>query len=283
MNFKKSGASNAIILTAVVVVIIVIAGVSLIVLPSLPGKSTTSKSTTTGSSKSSSVTSSASSSLSVGITTTLSCPVTTTTTSTSAQSANLAPLFGNYTAMSGYLYELSGQKSSTIDSNYTVVSANATSFMVTIDSNVTGSNVVTMVALLKNGTVVSASQVGYSYNGTKAEELLLEAMDPFLLEASQSTLTPSPAEVGATAANQSSITLGQTPMTISNYVSNELPATLTQCTTTQTVTKFEYQIGTPSGSTYPLLTVFEVNAYQVVSGQHYPVNVEFELTSVTVG
>lgn len=282
MNFK-SGASNAVIITSIVVVIIVIAGVSLIALPSLSRHSTTNSSISTSTTTTHQSTSSASTYTSVGISSTLSCPVSTTATSSSAQSPDLAPLFGNYSAMSGYLYELGNQKSATLDSNYTVVSTNASSFTVSIESNITGSNVVTIVSLLKNGTAVSASQAGYNYTGSKAEALLLEAMDPFLLETSQSKLTPTPAEVGASVANQSTITLGPTTMNVSNYASNKLPATLTQCTTTQTVTKFEYQTGTPAGGTFPLLTVFDVEAYQVVSGQHSPIAVVFELTSVTVG
>lgn len=301
MIFKRSGVSNVAIIGAVVVVIIVIAGVSLIALPSMtkkPTSSTTSqstvsstsssKATTTSSSTTSSTvqstassTTSISSSSSVGITTTLSCP-TSTTTQSSAQSLNLAPLFGNFTAMSGYLYELRGAQSATIDSNYTVLVANATTFKVSISSNVTGSTVVTMASLLRNGTVVSASQAGYNFSGSQAEKLLLESMDPFILEVSQNTLTPNPAEMEATVANHSTIMLGPTNVTVSNYASNSLPVTITQCTTTQTIAKFQYQTGSATGATFPLLTVFNVDAYQIVSGQHYPINVVFRLTSVTV-
>ena len=200
-----------------------------------------------------------------------------------AQAFPLAPLFGNFSAMSGYVHELSGQTSATVDSNYSVIQATGAAFKVSVTSNATGSSVLTTAWVLRNGTVSSASQAGYNFTGTRAQQLLLQSMNPLLLEVSQSTLTPTPSEVGAKVTNQSTITIGPTKVSVSNYASDELPVTLTQCTTTQTVTSFVFQTGIAQGATFPLLTVFGVDAYQIVDGQLYPIEVVFMLTSVTVG
>ena len=275
---SRRGMSNATIAGAAVVVVLVIVGVSLVVL--LPGQ--TSPTSTTGSSPTStrSTASGASTSASSGFTTTLSCPTTATTTERLAEQFVIAPLFGNFSAMSVHFYELRGQNSETIDANYSVLQATSTGFKVAVTSNSTGTRTLTTARVLRNGTVASASQAGYNFTGTQAEQLLLQSMNPLLLEVTQSALTPTPSEVGATVTNQSTITIGPTKVSASNYASKELPVTLAACTTTQTVTKFAFQTGTVQGATFSLLTLYEVDAYQVVSGQQYPIDAVFMLTSV---
>ena len=272
------GMSNVTIAGAAVVVVLVIVGVSLVVL--LPGQ--TNPTSTTGSSATStqSTASSASTSASSGFTTTLSCPTTTTTTESLAEQFVIAPLLGNFSAMSVHFYELRGQNSETINANYSVLQATSTGFKVAVTSNTTGTRTLPTARVLRNGTVASASQAGYNFTGTQAEQLLLQSMNPLLLEVTQSALTPTPSEVGATVTNQSTVTIGSTKVSASNYTSNELPVTMTACTTTQTVTKFAFQTGIVQGATFPLLTLYEVDAYQMVSGQQYPIDAVFMLTSV---
>ena len=253
----RRGMSNIMIMGVVAVVVLVVVGISLVVLTSGP----------TGSG---------------GFTTTLGCP-TTATTERLAQIFDLGPLFGNFSAMSGYVYQARGQSSGTQDANYSVTQTTATAFKVSVASNATGTSTLTTAWVLRNGTVTSASQAGYNFTGAQAERLLLQSMNPLLLEVTQSTLTPNPSEVGATVTNQSAVTIGSTEVSVSTYASNGLPVTLTQCTTTQTVTKFVFQTGTAQGATFPLLTEFDVDAYQMVNGQPLPIDVVFMLTSVVVG
>jgi len=291
----RRGIAKTTVVGVVVVAILVVVGISLAVLSPGPTKSasttgssastTAPSSATSAQSTASSVSTSASAftSSSSGFRTTLSCPTSTTTTESLAQTFDLAPLFGNFSAMSAYVYELRGQNSAAVDSNYSVIQSTGTAFKVSVTSNATGASTLTTAWVLRNGTVASASQAGYNFTGTQAEQLLLQSMNPLLLEVSQSTLTPNPSEVGATLTNQGTITIGPTKVSVSNYASNELPVTLTQCTTIQTVTKFVFQTGAAQGATFPLLTVFDVDAYQMVNGQQYPIEVVFMVTSVTAG
>ena len=278
--------SNIAIAGAAAVVILVVVGFSLVIL--LPAQTSqtytpvTGASTTTpsGATSTQSTVASASTSSSSGFTTTLSCPTTTTTTESLAEQFVIAPLFGNFSTMSVHFYELRGQNSATVSANYSVLQATSSGFKVAVTSNSTGTRTLTTAQVLRNGTVTSASQAGYNFTGTQAEKLLIQSMNPLLVEVTQSELTPTPSEVGAMVTDQSTVAIGPTKVSASNYASNELPVTLTACGTAQTVTKFVFQTGTAQGTTFPLLTLYEVDAYQMVNGQPYPIDVIFMLTSV---
>ena len=81
----------------------------------------------------------------------------------------------------------------------------------------------------------------------------------------------------------STVSLGPTQVSVTTYSANTLPETITNCGgTTTTLTAYSFSVGTPQGSTTPLVTNEHFAGSDTSNGQTTNFNYVLQVTSVTV-
>lgn len=276
-NYSKSGISTSVIAIAVVVIVIV-AAVGVYVATS-GGGGTSETSTSTTSTSSAVQTTTGTSISSTQSTTTVSSAQTTKTssstltTSTEVSSANscittytqttgtstnpfsgfspLIGLFGNYSQMTVIF-------NSSYYSSYQVVGTptvnGVVEYEVNYNSTYGGENLVGTAYFDPNGTITQAVISGTTMTGYQSY-VALAAFTPFLIEASfAGTLYLYTESSFVHVLNQTTVQLGPSSVSVTNYGATNLPFTISECGYTSTVNKFSLQVGHISGVNYDLLT-----------------------------
>lgn len=274
-NYGRSGISTSLI-AIVIIIVVIIAGVGVYVATS-GGDSTsnTSSISTTPSATQTTTTSTQASSTSSNSTSTA-----TTTSNSSAQTTSsvasstfscsttytqstgtsttpfsgfepLISLFGNYSQMSVIF-------NSSYTASYQVVGKPTLSgvieYEVNYNSTLGGQKLTGTAYFLPNGTITQAVSSGTTMTGYESY-LAYSAFTPFLIEASfASTAYFYTASSFVHVINETTIQLGPSSVSVTNYGATNLPFTVSQCGYTSTVNKLTLQIGHISGVSYNLLT-----------------------------
>ncbi|MDA4133981.1 MAG: hypothetical protein OK441_00220 [Thaumarchaeota archaeon] len=204
----------------------------------------------------------------------------------------MIPLLSAYSAMT---IQASGSSSTSGTSSsspttysysesYTTNYVSATTYKVTINFAEGSNNVVYIVWLLKDGTAVAVDVSGFNITGSSAQESLIGAFAGFELQ------LQADAEINAYTTTSffhstgtSTVSVGPTMVSVTNYAANSLPETVTSCTgSPTTLTAFSFSVGTPQGTSAPLVTNENISGSDVISGQTTTFNYVLQVTSITI-
>jgi len=169
--------------------------------------------------------------------------------------------------------------------SYATNYVSSTTYKVTINLVEGSTNIAETVWLLKDGTAVAIDVAGFNLTGSSAQGAIVGAFAGFELQ------IQADAEINAyTATNffhstgTSSVTIGPTTVSVTNYAANSLPETVTYCgSSPNTLTAFSFSVGTPKGSSSPLVTNENISGSDVVNGQTTTYNYVLQVTSITIG
>lgn len=180
--------------------------------------------------------------------------------------------------------------SSSSPSSYSFVESYATDYVSSTTYKVTitlaegSTNLMETVWLLKDGTAVAIDVAGYNITGSEAQESIVGAFAAFTLQIQADSLINA-----YTAANffhstgTSTVSIGPTKVSVTTYAANNLPETETYCgSTPTTLTAFSFSVGTPQGSSAPLVTNENIAGSEVVDGQTTTFQYLLQVTSITV-
>jgi len=144
-----------------------------------------------------------------------------------------------------------------VTESYTTVYASPTTFKITLTSAVSGQGSTTStVYILRNGTAIAVDVQGQNITGLYSSDILLSEFAGFSAEigyGNQLGIFTGASYFHST--GTSSVTIGPTTFTVTNWAANNIPETLSSCTTNQeTLSAYSLSEGIPKGSTYPLVT-----------------------------
>jgi hypothetical protein len=168
--------------------------------------------------------------------------------------------------------------------SYTTIYASSTTYKVNMTFIGSGQNVTSTVWILKNGTVLALDQSGDNFSSSVSNALILDYFTGFTVEAeaaSQLSLYTSSSFFHSN--GTSSVTIGSTAFTVTNYAANSLPETLTPCGgASETLTAYSLSVGKPTGSNVPLVTSMHLAETQGSGDQAQNIGYTIQLTSVTI-
>ncbi|MGD0636689.1 MAG: hypothetical protein ABSA72_01445, partial [Nitrososphaerales archaeon] len=202
------------------------------------------------------------------------------------------PLLSAYSAMTIQASGSSSQSGTSSSSpstysyseSYTTNYVSSTTYKVTINFVEGSNNVAYTVWLLKDGTAVAINVSGFNLTGSSAQETLIGAFAGFELQ------LQADAEINAYTTTSffhstgtSTVSVGPTMVSVTNYAANSLPETITSCTgSPTTLTAFSFSVGTPQGTNAPLVTNENISGSDVTNGQTTTFNYVLQVTSITI-
>lgn len=198
---------------------------------------------------------------------TSSCSSTYTSTSTTTGAAqtvqSILPFFQSLKGMEIVYNGTDNGNSYNLDSQYTVIyadtSAGVTTYKVYISFN-DGSSVANATAWVQsNGNVLALEIAGFNETGAVAGEALVSFMSAFTLESNYLGYVEVYTGSSFHSTGTSTVTLGPTTMTVTNYQANSLPETYTECGYTGSLTDFAMSVGTVPGTSITLVTNLHVS------------------------
>jgi hypothetical protein len=166
------------------------------------------------------------------------------------------------------------------------VSVNSTTYQVNIAYNSPGKTGTTTVWLLKDGTVVALDLAGHHFTGAAAGTYFQTYFGLWETELEyEQQITTSTSFSFFHTTGTSTVTVGPSTFTVTNYTANSLPETIPLCNgESDTLTTGSFSVGTPSGSSYPLITYIDVAGSKTTVGTSGTTTFSFidQITSVTV-
>jgi hypothetical protein len=163
------------------------------------------------------------------------------------------------------------------------VYASPTTYKVSITDVTPANTYLTTAWLLKDGTVIGLVINGHNLNASASTSFqkyfslwekalgyaqLIESYTPTSYLKSTGTST---------------VTLGPSAFTVTNYSATSPPETIPGCNgDSTTLTAGSFSVGTPSGSSYPLVTYFDAAGSKTASGSTETFSFIGQMTSVTV-
>jgi len=176
-------------------------------------------------------------------------------------------------------------KAHNLTASYQVVYSSSTEYEINITVALPHRNYSTTVWLLGNGTVASMTNAGTNFTGAAANEYfqgIFSLWGTELAYAQQITTSTSYSYFSST--GTSTVTLGPSTFTVTNYTAKALPETISLCNgQSSTLTAGSFSVGTPSGSSYPLITYIDLAGSSAgASGTTTTYSFISRITSVTV-
>jgi hypothetical protein len=195
------------------------------------------------------------------------------------------PLLSAFSALELQFNGTSGGTPSSITESYSVVYASATTFKVNLNFQGDGQNMNSTAWILRsNGSAIAIDEAGYNLTSSITGSLVVGLFAGFSAEiqaASQLSTYTSNQYFKST--GTSSVTLGTNTFTVTNYVANTLPQTITPCNgSPTTLTNFALSVGTPSGSSTKLVTYLAIAGSDTINGVATPYNTVIKVVSLTV-
>lgn len=175
-----------------------------------------------------------------------------------------------------------GQSFSSLTS-YSTVYTSASTIKVNVSYSSAGTNASYLVWIQKSGTVLAADFSGYNITGSQAQGIVTGIFSGFFIMNTQSQVYSSLLSSSYfRSAGTSQVTLGPTTMTVTNYVAANTPETFTDCNgDTTTLQTFALSAGTPSGTSYSLLTYLNESGSTTSSGQTNTFDFTLKIVSLT--
>jgi hypothetical protein len=181
----------------------------------------------------------------------------------------------------------SGVTRSNLTESYTRIYASATTYKVSTVTSANGQTTPAETAwILKNGTVLAISVAGQNLTGTLAQQMIISVFAGFSAEVQAgSQLSTYTANQYFHSTGTSSVTVGSSTFTVTNYAANTLPQTITDCLTgtTTNLTAYKLSVGTPTGTSYKVVTFMQLAGSSTVNGQPTSFNYVIQIVSLTVG
>jgi hypothetical protein len=147
-----------------------------------------------------------------------------------------------------------------------------------------GANEQTTLWILKNGTVLAAEIAGQNLTGVAVNGFVAGAFAGFYEEIDigqqQSFYSTASQYFHSTGTN--SVTIGSNKLTVTNYALNSLPETVNSCGTLDNYTAFTLSIGTPSGTSFPIVTNLHFAGTSTVNGSPNSFDVSIQVTAFSV-
>jgi hypothetical protein len=181
----------------------------------------------------------------------------------------------------------SGTSQTNLTESYTRVYASATTYKVTVSSSANGQTTPPETAwILKDGTVLAVNVAGTNITGSPAQQMIVGVFAGFSAEVQAGN------QLSTYTANQyfhttgtSSVTIGSSTFPVTNYAANTLPQTITDCITgaTTNLTAYKLSVGTPSGTSYKVVTYMQLAGSSTSNGQPVNFNYVIQIVSLTVG
>lgn len=207
---------------------------------------------------------------------------------TSGQLNSVVPLLDAFSAMTVTYNGTSNGQSFSEQGSYAVVYSSATTIKVTItttfqtSSSSSGSETLT-AWILKNDTVVAIDEAGYNLTGSEGQTVMTGLFAGFVFEvdAGQS-LGSYTSSSFATKTGTSQVTLGGHTFTVTDYALSGSTQTISICGSSDTYTKFDLSVGTPSGTNYPLITSFSEAGTFNDNGQATTESASVQITALTI-
>jgi hypothetical protein len=139
--------------------------------------------------------------------------------------------------------------------------------------------------ILKNGTVLAVNFAGQNVTGASAQTMVAGLFAGFSEEVfASSQLSTYTASQYFHSTGTSSVTIGSNSLTVTNYAANKLPQTITLCSgDVSTLTGFKLSVGTPRGTTFQLVTDFEIAGSSSSNGQSSQFNLVVKVVSFALG
>jgi hypothetical protein len=206
-------------------------------------------------------------------------------------SENVIPLLSSYKAMSittNGTTSTSGSSTTSPSSysfieSYNTVYESSTTYKVAISSIEGGQNITETVWVLKDGTAIAVNIEGFNLTGTEAQQSIAGVFAGFTLQIqadSYIALYTSSNYFHST--GTSTVSIGPTQVSVTNYQANTLPETISGCGQTSTLTAFAFSVGTPKGANLPLVTYENFAGNEIVNGQQENFAYVLQVTSITL-
>ena len=164
-----------------------------------------------------------------------------------------------------------------------MVYASSTTYKVTITSVEGAQSTTETVWVLKDGTAIAVDYSGENFTGSLAQELIVGAFSGFTLQIeadSQIGLYTQTSYFHST--GTSTVSIGPTQVVVTTYAANNLPETVISCGSTTTLTAYSFSVGTPQGTSTPLVAYEHFAGSDVVNGQTETFNEVLQVTSITL-
>jgi hypothetical protein len=138
--------------------------------------------------------------------------------------------------------------------------------------------------ILKDGTTLAVNVLGQNFTGPTANSFITGAFAGFYqeIEVGQQQSFYSSASQFFHSTGTSSVTIGANKVTVTNYAANSLPETVEACGSTSTYTAFSLSIGTPSGTSFPIVTSMHFAGTSTVNGSPSSFDISIQVTSFTL-
>ena len=142
----------------------------------------------------------------------------------------------------------------------------------------------TTLWISKNGTAIAVNFAGQNITGSAANGFITGAFAGFYeeIDVGQQQSFYSSASQYFHSTGTASVTIGSNKVTVTNYALNSLPETVDSCGTISNYTAFALSIGTPSGTTFPIVTNLHFAGTSTVNGSPNNFDVSIQVTAFTV-
>jgi hypothetical protein len=177
----------------------------------------------------------------------------------------------------------SSPQSENITESYNTIYASSTTYKVNVSLAAQGENVTYTAWILKNGTVLAINVEGYNLTGSEAQENVFEVFAGFTEQIqADSEISQYTAPNDFHSTGTSTVSVGPTEITVTTYAANTLPETLGSCGSTTTLTAYSISVGTPQGTTSPLIIYEHIAGSETVNGTTTFLDLTLQITSITL-
>jgi hypothetical protein len=179
----------------------------------------------------------------------------------------------------------SGTTTTGLTEAFNRVYASSTTYKINLSELEAGHNTTTTAWILKNGTALAIDEAGTNLTGSLANEMVVGLFAGFSAEVQAGNqLSTYTATQYFHSTGTSSVTIGSSTFTVTNYAANTLPQTITDCLTgaTTNLTAYKLSVGTPAGTSYKVVTYMQLAGSSTVNGQPSSFNYVIQIVSLTV-
>jgi hypothetical protein len=193
-----------------------------------------------------------------------------------------------YSAMTVYGNGTSGGSTYNISASYNTVYHSSTTYKVAITLQEAGNSINYTVWVQNDGTVLAVgfSAGGFTQNltGSEGQSAAAGAFAEFTLQIQADSLVNYYTNQGYFhTTGTSTVSIGPTSVKVTTYAANSLPETINDCNgDTTTLTQYSFSVGTPQGSSVPLVVYEHFDGSDNVNGTVTNYDYVQQVTSITL-
>jgi hypothetical protein len=195
----------------------------------------------------------------------------------------VVPLLSAFSALKLEYNITSGTTSLNFTEAYSTVYASPTTYKIDLEYVASGANFNSTAWILRNGTALAVDQEGYNLTGSASQSIVDGLLAGFSAEIQLgSELSQFTSSQSFHSNGNSTVTLGTNTFTVTNYVANTLPQTVTACGITTTLTGYSLSVGEPQGSSFELVTYAQLAGTTISGGIATEFAYSIQIVSLTV-